>query len=85
MGTTVYQSEFFGDTYRIRGNFADASCPVETDDAAGNWWQTGMQVADFRHSSEAAMRHILESAVRASGDDVDEFAEAVQEAIDDMQ
>lgn len=69
MGITTVK--IWGETYSLRANWAEASCPIERQTEDG-WESTGMQVADYRHSAEAAMRAELEAALVAGGDDPDE-------------
>lgn len=58
----------WGDTFRLRANWAEASSQVERETEDG-WKQTGYQVADFCHSPERAMRRELEMACAWSLDD----------------
>jgi hypothetical protein len=76
--TTTYATKWGATTVEIAADFDQASCPVEGAD--------GMQVADFRHSPQKAMRHVLEQMARADGDDPESDATAalIDDAIAEM-
>lgn len=74
---TTYTVEFFGDTYSLTADFAQASCPIEGD-------EHGRQVADFRHSPRAAMESLLREMVQMGGDDPDESSDEIDAALDAM-
>ena len=84
MATHTYATEIFGETYSIRADFSEASCPIERDDEDGNWSQTGRQVADYWHWPEAAMWDELEQTVVASGDDPADYRDEIEAAIAKM-
>lgn len=75
--TDTYKTTLYGDEYTISGNFAEASSPVKFDGKP-----TQFQVADFCHSSDAAMRRYLESVVEAGSDNPKDIAELIDEAIE---
>ena len=75
---TTYKVVLWGDVYEITANFANASSSVEGD-------PHGRQVADFRHSPRAAMESLLREMVSVSGDDPDEYANAIELALDKME
>lgn len=79
MTTTILSTRVWGDTYAVRANWAQASDQVQALDADGDWVATGHQVADYRHSAEAALRAQLELSAIASGP-FDETARAEIEA-----
>ena len=83
----IYETEFFGELYTIRGDFAEASCPIYRRNDDGEWIQTIFQVASFRHWPEQAMRHELRSSTIESGDDPDspDIADKIDVAVRDMQ
>ena len=82
MQTATRSTIIWGDTYSLRANWADASSPIERETEDG-WQPTGYQVADFAHSSEAAMREELRQAV-VSGDDPDDWSDEIDAAIERM-
>ncbi len=65
----AYTVKIWGDTYSLRANWAEASSQIERDTEDG-WMDTGTQVADYRHSPEAAMRAELQQSAVAGGDDI---------------
>ena len=69
MKTTI-STDFFGDIYRHRADWTQASSQIERDTEDG-WGPTGRQVADYSHDSAEAMRQELRDAVEAGGDDPD--------------
>lgn len=71
---TTYQTTWGADTIEISADFSQASCPVEGTN--------GRQVADFRHSPQAAMRYAVALEARAEGD-IDQAA--VDSAVADME
>ena len=79
---TIISTDFFGDIYRLRADWTQASSQIERDTEDG-WAPTGWQVADFSHDDLMAMRQELRDAVRAGGDDPDDpdIAEDIAEAI----
>jgi hypothetical protein len=74
---TTYKTTMFGDTFEISANFAQAS-----DQIMGI--EGGRQVADFRHSPEAAMKAALEQYIVQFCDDPDDYADAIADALDAM-
>jgi hypothetical protein len=74
---TTYRTNIWGDTYDVSGDFSQASSPV--DGPSG-----GRQVADFRHSPEAAMREMLEESASSGGDDPEEYADEIAAAVEAM-
>lgn len=82
-----YTTEFYGDVYRLRGDFSQATDEILRDGEDGCWLSTGKQVSDFGHRPEDAMRWELCEAVSASGDDPYEdevFSKAIDYAVDDI-
>ena len=73
----TYKTTLYDDEYTISGNFAEASSPVEFDGQP-----TQYQVADFAHSSDAAMRRYLEQVVEVGGDDPADVKDLIDEAIE---
>ena len=62
-----------GEIYAVAANWAQASDPVLIYGERGWVNDThGRQVADFRHSPEAALASYLAEAIRLSGGDEDE-------------
>jgi hypothetical protein len=57
--TTTYETKCWGDTYRIRANFAQAADPIQVQDEDGTWLPSGMQVGDAAHRPAVAMRRVL--------------------------
>lgn len=62
-----------GEVYAVAANWAEASSPVMVYGEDG-WTndECGRQVADFRHNDRAALKDIIERAIVASGDEVDD-------------
>lgn len=84
---TTYAATIWGDTYRIRANFAEASCHIEHEGEPGEWSPWGRQVADFGHDPEDAMTEYLREMAVASGDDPEgdeDIADEITEAVDSM-
>ena len=75
MKTTIH-TKWGADDVAVSADWAQASCTVEGDDH-------GRQVADFRHSPEAALRAQLEDCAIIEGMDDAEaaIAAAMEEAI----
>lgn len=80
---TTYKTTIVGDTYQMRANFAEASCPIQIANEYG-WLTTPYQVAYFLHRPGLAMRQLLEEYVRDGGDNPDEFASQIADAVDAM-
>jgi hypothetical protein len=86
---TIYETSFFGDVYKLRADFTQATDSIMRDDEDGDWIDTGKQVADFAHRPEDAMRWELDEAVMAGGDNpydpenisADEIETAISEMI----
>jgi hypothetical protein len=76
---STYKTECWGETFEISADFAQAGSPVYGVEG-------GRQVADFRHSSRAAMRAALEECAMAGGGDPedDEISQEIDAAIDAM-
>lgn len=66
-GTT--STEIWGQIYAVRANWAEASSQVEALDGDNEWVHTGRQVADYRHSSFAALRENIEASCLDGIDD----------------
>jgi hypothetical protein len=86
MNITTYTVQIWGETHRIRADWANAGSPVMAEDADNNWSGSpmhGMQVADFRHDPDAAIRQYLREMAVAGGDDPDapDVAEEIEAAI----
>lgn len=77
---TTYTATVWGDTYRLRADWAEAASPIERDTAEGGWAPTGWQVADYRHRPADAMRAELGRMELATGSDLQD--ERVQDEID---
>lgn len=71
--TTIY-TKWGSDIIAVSADWAQASCPVEGD-------EHGRQVADFRHSPEAALRAALEDCASIEGMDDDEAEKAIDAAM----
>ena len=87
MTIDIFETRFCDETYRLRFDPAQASCPIEHDttyEDEGGWEATGKQVADFGHSPKDAMRDELEEAVSVGGDDPDDCEDEIVEALDRM-
>ncbi len=78
---TKYTARFFSDTYILRADWADAASSIERQDEDGEWTATGRQVADYGHSSGAAMRDEIEQSITADGDSVTLWTLEINEAI----
>jgi hypothetical protein len=63
----TYEATIWGETYRMRADFAEASSPIQTQDAEGNWISTPYQVADFGHRPQDAMGDLLAEGAREGG------------------
>jgi len=85
----TYSVEIWGQTYEMRANFGEATCPIQFRRYEDEGWHgTGKQVADYSHSPAAAMRDYLEGLARESGDDPEEdedVAANIERAILEMQ
>jgi hypothetical protein len=82
-GKWVYTAELWGESYSLRANWAEASRQIERLDEDGNWTPTGWQVANFSHSSEAAMREELRQSFLDGITEEDEAA--IDAAVEDME
>jgi len=70
MAKTTIWTKWGSDIVAVSADWAQAACPVEGD-------EHGRQVADFRHSPEAALRASLEDCARIEGaDDADDAVDA---------
>ena len=81
----TYTATIFGDKYRMRANFVEASCSIQVDNVDG-WETTPYQVANFQHRPEVAMRQLLSEYIRMGGDDPEseQMTDAITEAIGAM-
>lgn len=61
----------WGDTYAVAADWSQASAPVLVRGEDG-WTCEGRQVADYGHSSDAALRRLLAETMEASGDEASE-------------
>lgn len=77
MKTTIY-TEWGSDIVAVSADWAEAACPVEGD-------AHGRQVADFRHSPEAALRAALEDCASAERMDEDEVEDSIDAAMSDAK
>ncbi len=78
-----YTVKFFGDTYSLCANWADASSPIERGTEDG-WVSTGRQVGDYCHSARAAMRDELEMSLVVSGDLPADHVSEIESALSSM-
>ena len=80
---TIISADIYGDIYSLRADWTQASSQIERDTEDG-WEATGYQVADA-DDDVAAMRRELRAAVRAGGEDPDEFeiSDEIEEALRD--
>ena len=80
---TIISADIYGDIYGLRADWTQASSQIERDTEDG-WEATGYQVADA-DDDVAAMRRELRAAVRAGGEDPDEFeiSDEIEEALRD--
>jgi len=76
----TYKTRIYGDEIEISANFSWASDQIMGDLAGGR------QVADFRHSPQAAMREALRQYIVACGDDPDdeEYDNVIEDAVSEM-
>ncbi len=74
----TYKTRIYGDEIEISANFSEASDQIMGD------LEGGRQVADFRHSPQAAMREALRQYIVASGDDPDEYNNVIEDAVSEM-
>ncbi len=74
----TYKTRIYGDEIEISANFSEASDQIMGD------LEGGRQVADFRHSPQAAMREALRQYIVASGDDPDEYDNVIEDAVSEM-
>jgi hypothetical protein len=81
MTTATYTCDFFGDSYTMQADFAQASSTIIFCDRP-----TQYQVADFRHDSDEAMRHLLGQVAEMSGDDPcdEDIADEIDDAVGSM-
>lgn len=84
MKRNEYTTQVFGEKFGISANFAQAGDTIFTLDAYGQWISTQYQVADFRHSSDEAMRRMIEEFIRDGGDDPADFADEINKAINNI-
>lgn len=84
MTTAIYTATIFGDTYKLRGDFAEASSQIERLDADGEWQATGWQAAQFTHRPHLAMEMELETSIEAGGDDPEDFRDEINAAVEAM-
>ena len=75
------KTKIWGETYGVRADWAQASDQVQALNSDGEWQSTQFQVADFRHSPEAALRRVLEDTAKIAGDLDDEVREEMEEAL----
>ncbi len=84
MKIATITATIWSDTYSLRANWADAASAIERETEDG-WLPIGMQVADYSHSTEAAMRAELELVVVADGGILGgDESEAINAAIEGM-
>ena len=88
----TYKATIFGETYELSADFSQASDPImqEVSDPCERgdypqWESTRWQVADFGHYPEDAMRAYLSDVVAASGDDPEEYEDAIGTAVAEME
>ena len=60
METEEYSKTVEGVKIAVRADWSQASCPVESLDADGEWNTTGKQVADFKHDGEDALQYEID-------------------------
>lgn len=84
MTTAIYTTTMFGEAYKLRANFADASAQIERTNEDGEWEPTGWQVAQFTHRPQLAMEAELEESIELGGDDPDEFRDEIDSALESM-
>lgn len=82
VGTTglVIEPWSIGETYGVAANWAQASAPVYFY-GEGGWNSRQYQVADFRHRMIDALELELRQAIEAGGDDGDEAADLIDDAV----
>ena len=71
--TTIW-TKWGSDIVAVSADWAQAACQVMGD-------EHGRQVADFRHSPEAALREALEDCASHEGMDDDEASDAIDAAM----
>jgi len=71
--TTIY-TKWGSDIVAVSADWSQAACPVTGD-------EHGRQVADFRHSPEAALRASLADCASHEGMDDDEAETAIEAAM----
>lgn len=84
---SIYSADLGFDMFRFRCDFAQASSPLLTQDADGEWHSTPYQVADARHDRYRALRLLVEYSGRdyyAAPDDWREDSEILDELLGDV-
>lgn len=71
MAYATLTTKCWGETYGVRGDFAQASCPIQTIGEDGEWSGTQYQVADYRHRMVDALRAHLRDVVEMGGNSLD--------------
>lgn len=85
MTTAIYTATIFGDTYKLRGDFSEASSQIERWFGEDGVWQpTGWQTAQFTHRPHLAMEMELEHSIELGGDDPEDFRDEINTAIEAM-
>lgn len=74
MTSGVYTTRIWGETYKIKARWDQASSSVDYW-GDSDWQCTGRQVADYAHSPREAMREHLLGSAEDCGPDTDEVAE----------
>jgi len=82
--TRTITAELFGTPYSLRATWSDAASTIEFY-RDGEWIATGRQVADYSHSTEAAMRDHLTEIIHEGGDDPADYADDLDDAIQSMR
>ena len=82
---TQMKTQFAGERFAVRADWADAASQIECLDGEGQWSPTRYQVADFRHSPRVSLRRIIEETVIAGGDDPTDYAVEIQNSIDEAE
>ena len=65
---TELTTKIWGDTYGVRADWSQAGDIVETLVGDGEWITSPMQVANYQHRANAALKSHLEDVAASSGD-----------------
>lgn len=66
----VYRVWFCGTDVRVRADWGQPSCPIQTEHLPGSWvWFNNLRVVDFPGGPRSALAAIMRAIVEAAGED----------------